>query len=111
MLSIAVLLPELTEDEMSKYEVTWRPGSSQLSLPQAKAQVPKEKEAEFEALVRAARFFDLPQNLSAKHSAPHAGTTKITISDGQRTHTLKIPEAETPQELANLYEWIESNLR
>ncbi|WP_133239420.1 protealysin inhibitor emfourin [Microvirga sp. KLBC 81] len=97
-------------DSDPKFKVTWKFGNSFMPAQSSTAQVPKDKEAEFEGLLERSSFFDLPSVLPQEPIAASAGNTKITVSDGQRTHTANVFNTDMTQELADLSDWIAKNL-
>jgi len=65
------------------------------TLPAAQAQ-------EIEALVVAADFFDVPPNLSAPQPAADRFQYEVTVTDGERCHTVRADEAAVPVTLQPL---------
>ncbi len=73
--------------------------------------VPKDKAAEFEKLLQAAGFFDLPSALAQSDKARDAMTYTLTVSKDGHSHTVKVGEGALSQELADLIDWVNHNIK
>jgi hypothetical protein len=73
--------------------------------------VPKDKAAEFEKLLQAAGFFDLPSALAQSDKARDAMTYTLTVSKDGHSHTVKVGEGALSQELADLIDWVNRNIK
>jgi hypothetical protein len=73
--------------------------------------LPKKKAAAVQALIDAAKFFDLPASIRPKHPQPDRFQFELTIEAGDRTHTVSISEEAASKELRALLAWLQKNLQ
>jgi len=73
--------------------------------------LPKKKVAEAQALIDAAKFFDLPASIRPQRPQPDRFQFDLTIETDDRAHTVSIAEEATSKELRALLAWLQKNLK
>ena len=75
------------------------------------ANLPKKKVAEAQALIDAAKFFDLPAAIRSERPQPDRFQFDLTIEADDRVHTVSIAEEAASKELRALLAWLQKNLK
>jgi hypothetical protein len=70
------------------------------------ATLSEEEARELYELVGAANFFALPAAPPPRASQPDAFSYSITVEDGGRQHTVRLSEADVPESLRPLLDWL-----
>ncbi len=66
---------------------------------------PEENEV-LQAMVESTQFFDLPEKILASGNVADRFHYKLTIEKMEQRHTVEVCEAEAPEELQDLIQWI-----
>lgn len=70
--------------------------------------LPPEVADELRQLVESTRFFSLPESVKAPAGAADYREYTITANDGDRSHTVRVPELSASPELLRLIERLQS---
>lgn len=73
--------------------------------------LPKKKAAQAQALIDAAKFFDLPASIQPERPQPDRFRLDLTIETEDRAHTVSIAEEAASKELRVLLAWLQKNLK
>lgn len=75
------------------------------------AELPDKKARMLERLVKAAKFFELPEKLTAAEPGPDRFEYRVVVLSGESTHTVVVSEATIPDRLRPLLDYLTEMVR
>jgi hypothetical protein len=92
-----------------------RTGGFAAAMHQAKtidtANLPPDDDRTVRALIDKSDFFDQPSNTAAPKSSADMFQYKLTVEDGDRSHTVALSQTAVPEAMQPLLNWVTQKAR